>query len=510
MSRKPATFPTILFALLLAPAVGAAAVSQPPREASGTGSQELRITDEGIRQAVTEKLGKLDGLDASNLTVAVSGRTVTVQGKLDHLPAGDRVLEAIQAVRGVDNVITSFAVEPQKRSDEAIRQDVRDSLAFDPVTSLATLEVSVENGRVTLDGTVRTWSEKQLAAWLAGDVRGVREIRNRIAVPSSDRTDEELARSIRRRWATDPMVSDDLTVDVRDGKAVLRGEVRSALERRWAVADARALGVSEVDTSGLRVNPDRGGSARAAMTDDEIREAIASGYLHDPRVFSFNPRIEVEQGRVTLSGSVSNLKAKQAAVQLARSTAGVTEVRDHLSVRTDARPADQVAAELRRAFQRSQLVDAPGLTVQVQEGRATLRGTVDSAFEKWAAGDIAARGRGISAVDNQLKVEPAPAEPVAATDSYYYPWHSSPAPWTHTREPRSKSDAELLEDVRSQLFWSPFANAENILVSVKDGTVTLRGEVGSWMARGAAADNAYQAGARRVDNRLSVLQPTGR
>jgi osmotically-inducible protein OsmY len=93
---------------------------------------------------------------------------------------------------------------------------------------------------------------------------------------------------------------------------------------------------------------------------------------------------------------------------------------------------------------------------------------------------------------------------------YYYPWHSSHYPWTYSATDEAKTDWELRDDVREQLAWSPFTDAEDISISVNDGVVTLTGQVDSRMEKGAAEDNAYQAGATRVRNQLVVLEPAAR
>lgn len=494
---------------------GSFAAGQNSKSTPATTNQQQQesLTGENIEKAVQQKLKRLDGVDTSKLEIEASDRTVTVTGTVNSLLESDRIMEAISAVRGVNNVMTHFTVEPEKRADREIQQDVRDALVFDPVTSDAKTTVAVNNGVVTLTGEAKTWPEKQLAAWLASDVRGVREVRNNLTVATSDRPDDQIKQAIERRFMTDPLVSDNISVKVANGRVSLSGEVRSALEKRWAITDARTLGVRDVDASALRVNPDApsADSRQARRPDDnEIKNAITSAFLYDPRVFSFNPNVEVKGGVVTLSGSVSNLKAKQAAVQLAENTAGVNEVKDNLEVRPAPRSDDQIAHDLRRAYNRSALVDANQINVRVENGRAVLSGVVDSNFEKWGAADIAARTRGVTEVDNKLVTDDVPQVAVAPGGYYYYPWHSSYSAWTYSPADEPKSDAALLSDVRSHLFWSPFTDAEDITVAVDNGVVTLSGEVDNRLEKGAAEDNAYQAGARRVENRLFVIEPTGR
>jgi osmotically-inducible protein OsmY len=69
-----------------------------------------------------------------------------------------------------------------------------------------------------------------------------------------------------------------------------------------------------------------------------------------------------------------------------------------------------------------------------------------------------------------------------------------------------RPDAELQVDVLDELLWETrVEEAREIAVFVRDGTVTLRGTVGSLGAKHAAARAAKRvAGVRRVDNQLDV------
>jgi hypothetical protein len=55
--------------------------------------------------------------------------------------------------------------------------------------------------------------------------------------------------------------------------------------------------------------------------------------LYDPRVISFNPEVNVTNGKVVLTGVVSNLKAKRAAEIDARNVVGVWKVENLLKVK---------------------------------------------------------------------------------------------------------------------------------------------------------------------------------
>jgi osmotically-inducible protein OsmY len=72
-----------------------------------------------------------------------------------------------------------------KRTDERIREDVNDRLAqqdeFDP----SEIEVRVENGDVTLTGSVRSRHEKFRAEEIADEVSGVNDVHNQLRIGSA-------------------------------------------------------------------------------------------------------------------------------------------------------------------------------------------------------------------------------------------------------------------------------------------------------------------------------------
>lgn len=80
-----------------------------------------------------------------------------------------------------------------QRSDERIQEDINDDLTWNDAIDATHIQVTVNNGQVILEGTVREPHEKQLAAEIAEAVNGVRDIRNllQVADVNSQEEDEE-------------------------------------------------------------------------------------------------------------------------------------------------------------------------------------------------------------------------------------------------------------------------------------------------------------------------------
>jgi hypothetical protein len=75
-----------------------------------------------------------------------------------------------------------FGPKGYKRSDERIREDVSEALYRAPEVNASDIEVEVQDGLVTLKGTVTERRMKRLAEDCAADVSGVDDVRNEIRV----------------------------------------------------------------------------------------------------------------------------------------------------------------------------------------------------------------------------------------------------------------------------------------------------------------------------------------
>lgn len=69
-----------------------------------------------------------------------------------------------------------------RRSDERIRDDINDRLTDYPYLDASDIEVEVNNGEVTLTGTVESRYAKRMAEDIAEDISGVTHVENRLRV----------------------------------------------------------------------------------------------------------------------------------------------------------------------------------------------------------------------------------------------------------------------------------------------------------------------------------------
>jgi len=473
------------------------------------------LTDIAITDAVEDEMLFDPGISPAPdiIDVETKDGIVTLSGTVDNLLAKERAGRIAKTVRGVRAVVNNLEVAPTvRRSDQQIRNDVREAILQDPATESYEVGVTVVDGEVRLSGAVDSYQEKKLVEKVAIGVRGVTAVKNDIEVIyQADRPDPEIRTEIQQRLKWDTLVDHVLIdVEVVDGVVSLSGTVGSAAEKRRARFDAWVAGVTSVNISGLEVkrwarDPDLRKDKYAEKSDAEIRQAVNDALLYDPRVFSFKVDPVVSDGVVTLRGEVDNLKAKRAAARDARNTVGVERVVNRLKVRPAESIGDEtIAARIAAALIRDPFVKRSQIDLSVTSGVAYLYGTVDSYFEKAQAEDVASRVKGVTGVKNYLLVRAVDQDLIY--DPYVDTWYSHDYDW-YLRHPSSltlKSDAELEADIRDELYWSPFVDIDDVKISVQNGVATLSGRVDSWSERRAAEENGYDAGARLVRNELEV------
>ena len=473
------------------------------------------ITDSGIATTIKRDFQHEQGVSGAAIAVQSSQGIVSLSGTADNLLAKERAVKIAESIRGVRGVVDRVVVTPVSRSDADIRKDILAGLLKDPATEAYQVAVTVKGGVATLTGTVGSWAEKQLAERVARGVKGLKEVRNDIAINYlAKRTDAEIAADVKSRLQWDIWLNgDSLNTAVAQGKVTLTGTTGSAIAKNRAFDDAWVNGVMSVDVSGLKVEPntaDRSATEANLKPDSEIQSAIQAALPLDPRVAAFarDITVSVEAGVAILGGDVANLKAKSAAEQDARNTVGVAWVDNQLTVRplmNLPRDSDTEKA-LKAELAWDPLLDNSTIEAAVINHVAYLSGAVESGFEKAEAHDVAARTKGVLLVRNHLKVEPEFLTPYY---DYYYGWPGYYSYWpgylSLAGGPRPlKSDAQIKKAIEHAFFWSPFVHRNEITVTVDGGVATLTGTVGNWIAWGEADKDAHQSGASFVMNRLSV------
>jgi osmotically-inducible protein OsmY len=406
-------------------------------------SDRLRVepllrADADITSDVRSALARDPAARSYHLDISTSKGTVRLAGSVQSWSErrfAERLAKGVRGVKAVNDAITVTFTTP--RTDAEIEHDVEDRLSWDSLLSRDPITVKVDKGHVQLSGVVGSAAEKSDAA-LAGWVRGVSNVdatrlkvewwtrdANAKAQKYPARSDAQIAAAVKDAMLYDPrVVSFNVDPQVAGGVVTLSGQVTSLKAKRAAESLARdtvgVIGVKNV----LTVRPSR------AVSDQQLTKQVSSALAVNPLLAPTSIDAKAVNGKVTLRGRVPTLFESAEALDVASSLEGVKTVDNQLTVSAPEVPfvwqphvfpfgpyvdawhfaavapaqSDQeIARNIERELTWNPFVEAGDVHVDVQKGKATLTGHVDSWSERAAAENNALEG-GATAVDDRLQV----------------------------------------------------------------------------------------------------------
>lgn len=214
-------------------------------------------------------------------------------------------------------------------------------------------------------------------------------------------------------------------------------------------------------------------------SDIQIQQDVMRELRWDTRIGSTEVGVEVDKGIVSLTGTVENFAKKHAATEAAHRVAGVLDVANDVQVHLPGSPGHtdtEIARAIRSALEWDAFVPDQRIKSSVSEGWVTLEGEVDFLREREDAGKVVRRLGGVRGVWNQITVKPKKVDPVALR----------------------RMIGEALERRAER-------EADEIGVTVDDGSVTLSGKVHSWLEKNAVVGVIGHApGVRTVSDKLRI------
>lgn len=241
-----------------------------------------------------------------------------------------------------------------------------------------------------------------------------------------------------------------------------RAEARSPLAAHWSPGYAQA-------------HPDF-----RPQPDATVAQVVRAALRAEPCLAALLLTVQVRAGVATLLGTLSNLRARQAAEQVARAVSGVRKVHNLLKVRSN-EPDAAIQAQVRAALLHDPYVHRRRFAVQVANGCVQLSGVVVDCFDRERAADVAAGINGVVEVINHVHLAGLPTQAPPRGEAW------------------DDQLAQRLHPYRPALFHSQLIGS-----GVWAGRVVLSGAVEPWLARQQAGRGANPDGATDVNNHLLI------
>ena len=216
----------------------------------------------------------------------------------------------------------------------------------------------------------------------------------------SNIADTDLRDRVERQLDWEPEItSTDLGVATENGVVTLTGFVDTYGEKLAAErVTLKTYGVSAVANE-IQVKP------LFKKTDTDIASAALDALEARVDVPHEKIKLSVQEGWITLEGTVDWYYQKNAAEFAVKYLGGVKGVNNRIKMKPTV-SATEVKEKIEDALKRSAEIDARRITVEAVEGRVTLKGNVRSWFEKQEAATAAWAAPGVKEINNQIAVVP--------------------------------------------------------------------------------------------------------
>lgn len=207
-------------------------------------------TDAAIKHDVESELHWEPEVQDTDISVKVNNGIVTLTGFVSSYPEKYRAANAVKRVAGVTALANDIEVRltpGEGVPDPQLARDAIAALKNELPLSWEEIKPTVQNGKISLEGTVEWHYQRERAEMAIHRLRGVVSVRNSIRVKPrvvATGLKDKIAAAFRRNAQLD---ADSISIEEHHGEITLRGKVHSWAEREQAYSTAwSAPGVTHV------------------------------------------------------------------------------------------------------------------------------------------------------------------------------------------------------------------------------------------------------------------------
>jgi len=214
------------------------------------------------------------------------------------------------------------------------------------------------------------------------------------------------------------------------------------------------------------------------LSDKELKDNVLKELEFDSGVDATNIGVIVEDGAVTLTGTINDYSQRLAAVYAVKSMVGVKALADDIDIvlsPAHRRDDTEIAKHISHVLQHNTNTAEEGVKALVHHGMVTLNGIVFNERQRRNIEEQVGHVAGVNSIDNRIKIEPV-VEP-----------------------------ENVKEQITAALKRNAELECEHISVAVEGSKVILHGRVKAFYERELAKLAAWRApGVQQVVDKITV------
>lgn len=137
--------------------------------------------DDEIAKRAVNALTWNVSIPKDKIQVKVQKGWITLTGKLEWQYQKNAAADAVRGLAGVTGVSNHIEIAPRALISD-VKKRIEDALKRDAEVEAKAIRVDVVGGKVTLQGKVKAWSERQSAERAAWSSPGVKSVEDRISI----------------------------------------------------------------------------------------------------------------------------------------------------------------------------------------------------------------------------------------------------------------------------------------------------------------------------------------